>query len=111
MRKYCAWVVAAAIFLGGGFSRPAVAFFVYGQQFLTACESQDALQLGVCLGFIEGVADALQDQRIICLPRVGARELRLVVIKSLGEKPENLGHPALSLVSQSLRDAYPCTRA
>ena len=110
MQKYGVWLlVSATILLVGGVSRPAVAFFLYGQQFLTACESEDALQLGVCLGYIQGVADALQDQKAICLPRIGARELRLVVIKSLQEKPENLRQPAVSLVSQSLRDAYHCT--
>jgi hypothetical protein len=110
MRKYCVWVIAAGIFLGGSALRPAVAFFLYGQQFLTACESEDALQVGVCLGYIQGVADTLEDQTTICLPRIGVRELRLVVIKSLQEKQRDLRQPANSLVSQSLRDAYPCTR-
>ena len=111
MRKYCVWVAAAVLFLSGGFSRPAAAFFLYGQQFLTACESEDALQLGVCLGFIQGIADALQDQRVICLPRIGARELRIVLIKSLRAKPEDLSQPANSLISRSLRDAYSCPPA
>jgi hypothetical protein len=103
MQKYGVWLMAATIFAGAG------AFFLFGQQFLTACESSDALQLGVCLGYIQGVADALQDQRAICLPRIGARELRLVVIKSLQERPADLGQPAMSLISRSLRDAYRCT--
>src|SRR5277367_5341773 len=112
MRKYGVWLlVAATTLLVGGVSRPAVAFFLYGRQFLTACESTDALQLGVCLGYIQGVADALQAQQAICLPTVGARELRLIVIKSLHQKPEDLRQPALSLISRSLRDAYPCTKA
>ncbi len=111
MRKYRVWIAAGAIFLVGAVAQPADAFFLYGQQFLTACENSDALQLGVCLGFIQGVADALQDQHTICLPRVGARELRLLVIKFLRERPESLGQPAMSLVSQALRDAYPCTKA
>src|SRR5271169_3305983 len=111
MRKYCVWIAAGAIFLVGNVATPADGFFLYGQQFLTACENSDALQLGVCLGFIQGVADALQDQHTICLPTVGARELRLVVIKSLRERPENLRQPAMSLVSQALQAVYPCTKA
>jgi hypothetical protein len=111
MRKFRVWIAAGAIFLVGSVAAPADGFFLYGQQFLTACENSDALQLGVCLGFIQGVADALQDQHAICLPRVGARELRLLVIKFLRERPDSLGQPAMSLVSRALGGAYPCAKA
>jgi Rap1a immunity proteins len=110
VRKHIGWVAAAALFLMGSVSHPAPGFFLYGPQFLTACESADALQLGVCLGYIQGVADALQDQHTLCLPRIGVRELRPVVVKSLHEKPEDLSQPAISLISRSLSDAYPCAK-
>jgi hypothetical protein len=109
MRKYGMWIVAATILLGGGVCRPASAFFLYGQQFLTACESDDQLQLGVCLGYIQGVADTLEAQRVACLPRIGARELRVVVVKSLQDKPDDLNRPAIPLVARILRDTYRCS--
>jgi hypothetical protein len=109
MRKYGAWIIAAVILLSGGVWRPANAFFLYGQQFLTACESDDQLQLGVCLGYIQGVADTLEAQRAACLPRIGVRELRVVVVKSLQDKPDDLSRPAIPLLARILRDTYRCS--
>jgi hypothetical protein len=108
MRKYGVWIVAAAILLSSGIWRPANAFFLYGQQLLTACNSDDQLQLGVCLGYIQGVADALEAQHAVCLPRIGSREVRIVVVKALQDDPDELNRPAIPLLARIMRDTYRC---
>jgi hypothetical protein len=108
MQRYAVLLAGAATFLAANTCQAASAYFLDGSKFVTACGSTDALQLGVCLGYIQGVADSLAAQQLICLPTIGVRELRVVVVRSLNAKPEELPQPAIALIARSLHDTYPC---
>jgi hypothetical protein len=110
MTGYRIGAVAVTMLLAALASRPASAFFLDGARLLTACENSDPLQLGVCLGYIQGVADALDGKQGFCLPRVGAKELREVVVKSLQQNADRQQQPATMLVTQSLAETFACTK-
>ncbi len=110
MTRYRARIVAAVLVASSLCCRPAFAVFLHGFQLLSYCESADPVERGVCYGFVQGVGDALNDGREVCLPHVSAGELRLVVIKSLHEKPETLHESAVSLIYRMLRLTYPCAK-
>ena len=69
----------------------------------------DASKGGYCIGYIQGVHDALQPTRVICVPdRVTGGQLGDVVKLYISNHPENRHRSADELVAAALKEKYPC---
>jgi hypothetical protein len=67
-----------------------------------------AMKVGVCMGYVEGVADAYADA---CLPeRVGLDQDIRVVVKYLNDHPEKLHLDRAELTKAALKQAFPCPK-
>jgi hypothetical protein len=69
----------------------------------------------MCLGYVTGIADAMTSNNLkvndfkICLPQRSSNfQSRDVAVKFLRDHPEWRHFPAADLVSQALKDAFPC---
>jgi hypothetical protein len=88
--------------------------FQTGNDLYRLCASVGDFHKGMCLGFIEGVADTMtsirtgQGQRS-CIPReVEADQMREVVVKYLTEHPEDRNYSAASNALVAIAKAWPC---
>ena len=69
----------------------------------------DASKGGYCIGYIQGVHDALQPIRVICVPDgITGGQLGDVVKLYIGNHPENRHRSADELVAAALKEKYPC---
>ena len=69
----------------------------------------DASKGGYCVGYIQGVHDALKPTRVICVPDgVTGGQLGDVVKLYFGNHPENRHLPAAELVTAALKEKFPC---
>ena len=69
----------------------------------------DASKGGYCIGYIQGVHDALQPTRVICVPGgVTGGQLGDVVKIYLRNHPEDRHRPAEELVAAALKEKFPC---
>ena len=69
----------------------------------------DASKGGYCVGYIQGVHDALKPARVICVPDgVTGRQLGDVVKLYIGNHPENRHRSADELVTAALKEKFPC---
>ena len=102
-----AWTGAAAA---------AHAAFQTGSNVLRFCESDMPIERGLCLGYIESAADALNARRAAASPAclipegVKAIEVRDIVVGVLQEHPETRDEDAFPLISRVIADAWPCHR-
>jgi hypothetical protein len=105
--------IAATLFVIFALPTPStIAGFVDGSWLQAQCEA-DAH--GACLAYLMGVVDALNqaesitDRTLICLPtEVTAGQLRLVVLKALQERPEQLHYSAVDIVTRAVSFGFPC---
>ncbi len=87
-----------------------------GYDLLSCIESNDPQLYGYGLGFISGVAIAyramsqgLLKPEKICIPKgVKIREVKGVVQDYLSSNPDELNQRAWFLVSEAVKDAFPC---
>ena len=103
--------VAAAMILTA--SVPAQAYYDDGNTLLSECSSSGYEQLS-CMGYIEGVSDALDLQRASnsrgqCVPvGVTGAQLQAVLIRYLKAHPENLHQDASYMTVMALGEAWNC---
>lgn len=125
------WFSFVAIFLF--FSKPSEAQQVSGNALYSACGSENAVELGFCLGFLLGAiegesygafitlmrtepeTETSEMNRMInfflghCVPPDATNEqLRDVVLRYLGNHPEDRHFPARGLIWNALVEAFPC---
>ena len=93
-----------------------------GNELLQLCRSDLAANQAICLGYITGVADALEsndaavakdgrdgDKRRVCVSTgVTIGQLQRVVVKYITDHSENLDYNASDLVASALARDFPC---
>lgn len=93
---------------------PAGAMQLDGTGFLQACLTQEETLRGYCLGYIDAVVDgdighAPRGQPDYCLPDgIAAQQLRDLAVQWIAGNPSWQGFLASALVTQALRERYPC---
>jgi hypothetical protein len=111
-----AMLVAVALVMGG--TAAAQTSFTDGNELFENCKGADDPQdrdrnskWGVCVGYIEGAADALIGSSF-CLPGgpsgVTVRQITDVVKLYLHDHPEQRHYDAASLVTTALKEKFPC---
>jgi len=77
---------------------------------VTECAKKDGLVMDGCVGYIIGVADALQIDRKTCHNSSGAWTLQTVAVvrKYLRDHPERWDRVPVDLVKEALVQAFPC---
>jgi len=96
------------------FGQEGTSRFLDGNELYESCSKTAGMDASSCIGYIMGVADAQMllsssGKKYLCLPSgVTSVQLRDVVMKRLGDKPETRHWPASALVWNALIDAYPC---
>jgi hypothetical protein len=72
------------------------------------CNSPYDVDVGLCSGYIMGVADTLQQQNQVCLtPQIGAETLMLNIRRGWQQKPDQ-PVSALQSVQDILQQRFPC---
>lgn len=105
--------ILCAISVGG---TPAHASsFKNGNDLLAQCDNSLESAWGVCLGYIVGVADAMDGNSLngyaACIPSQATQgQVHDVVLRWMGQHPELRHFAAAGLVAHSLQDAFPCGR-
>ena len=82
-----------------------------GNELLDWChENQSTYKDGLCLGFIEGLAEVAAELKLMCAPadHVTRQQIRDVVVHSLESDPAERQIAAKSLVLKALQAAFPC---
>jgi hypothetical protein len=89
--------------------------FVNGNDLYAYCTASDPSKRGICLGYIEGMADSISMMQsvssgaaVVCIPAVVAGQARDVVVKYLQENPAHRDEAGATLVMEALHDAWPC---
>ena len=92
--------------------------FNNGRTLLRECESDSLAKLGLCYGYITGIADYQTtllnwsdlDEPLFCPPDgVTSGQLVKIVTKRLNEHPEKLHLSASGSVANALAQAFPCS--
>ena len=108
-------LIAALLLIGA--SHGAMAnYYQSGNKMLALCEGEDNLDLAICLGYLQAVADTYKTaaewegfESVICAPiSVTGRQLQKVWVKYANENPEKLHLSAASIVMHAYKDAFPC---
>lgn len=90
---------------------------VSGTDLYTWCLSAAQYQVGLCDGYIEGLADVMEERKTVggfaaCVPaplRIRSTAQLLEPVKQvLASHPEKRDLPATSLVASALAEAFPC---
>jgi hypothetical protein len=93
---------------------PANAYFQNGNEILAACAGSPTLpDLGVCVGYIDGIADAMEGNTIdgyrACIPfNIEVARIKETVVQFLLAKTKLRQLPAAILVADALGRAFPC---
>lgn len=88
--------------------------FLNGNDLYAYCTGSDNFTRGICLGYVEGMADSIgvmesvSKAAVFCIPPVSARQARDVVVKYLQENPAHRHEAGATLVMEALHDAWPC---
>jgi hypothetical protein len=89
--------------------------FLNGNDLYGYCTASDNFKRGICLGYVEGMADSIGVMQsisaaaVVCFPHdVLASQARDVVIKYLQENPAHRHETGATLVMEALHDAWPC---
>jgi hypothetical protein len=82
------------------------------QDFLRLRKNQeyDPGKAFMCLGFIQGVADELEAEKLVCTPAVTVATIADIVAQYLDNHPEQRQYWGRIVVLQALRAAYPCQK-
>ena len=99
-----------------GISMGSYGVFKTGGMLLEECESEDAIDKAICIGFVTGVADTFNSvmglelmPKTFCIPeQVTVGQLYKVVVKHLNEHPEDLHYRADNGVYMASIEAFPC---
>jgi hypothetical protein len=92
--------------------------FKSGYDFIQKCSSAKAQDWGICLGYVPGVADSLENIKqwgaelntgYACFPElVKGEELRDAIVIYMVDNPETLPYSAAGTSIKALVAAYPC---
>jgi hypothetical protein len=92
--------------------------FKSGYTFMQKCNSAKAQDWGICLGYVQGVADSLENikqwgvvlaQGSACFPeQVKGEQLRDVIVMYMVDNPKTLPFSAAGTSIKALVAAYPC---
>jgi len=113
--KIFAFITVVAISVSG----PANAGYISyetGNSLLKNCESESNYELGICLGFVIGVAEAAnnivglyQITPTYCIStEVTQGQLRKVFINYANDNPQDLHYGASDLILNAFAKAFPC---
>ena len=91
---------------------------ISGNDLLSHCqETLGSIRSGVCLGYINGVADALMHSPVsrirACVPRTGSvtqGQIQAIAVKWLEANPQKRHYTASALVAVALSKAFPCPK-
>jgi hypothetical protein len=95
-------------------SWPAVAAYHDGKDLLQDCVSSSEIEKIYCLGYVVGIADAMdlgrsRNNKPACIPKgVKPSEIRGVVIKTMQDHPEAQSKDAAELVFYAIRQNWKC---
>ena len=94
--------------------------FKSGFTFMQKCSSAKAQDWGICLGYVQGVADSLENlkqwgvelnQGYACFPeRIKGEELRDAIVIYMADNPETLTYSAAGTSIKALVATYPCDK-
>lgn len=89
---------------------PAHAEFMTGNELLNRFNTESYADQGFAMGFVAGVADAM-DNILLCMPE-GATvgQARDIAIRYLRNNPQSRHRGASALVVDALSGAWPCAR-
>jgi hypothetical protein len=94
---------------------PSIFMFETGTSLLQKCETKSPEYALACTAYVVGVVDGIKKDIFLgraadnCWPdRMGAPQVRDIVVKYLKAFPDQRGFPASLIVSVSLNDAFPC---
>jgi hypothetical protein len=88
--------------------------FLNGNDLYAYCTASENFKRGICLGYIEGLADSIGVMQsisaavVVCFPPVSGGQARDVVVKYLQENPAHRHEAGATLVMEALHDAWPC---
>ena len=108
------WTIALLVVAGLPVSARAAPVNVFedGNALYRYCVSTSAFDQGVCLGYVVGIGDVIQEKRaafVACFPaQAMSDQLRDVVIRFLASHPEKLPLSAAGLVGEALQTTFPC---
>ncbi len=106
MIKKLVTIAALAMLLG---SPASYADFITGNSLAQDCEKNDSMfEDGFCYGFVIGVFDTIQGEKICAPDGVTIKQVQSIVKKYLKENPASLHFGAELLVSLALMKAFPC---
>ncbi|MCW5770926.1 MAG: hypothetical protein KIT16_04760 [Rhodospirillaceae bacterium] len=109
-------IVACAIVAAATAAEARTGRFLSTPEFIRLCTaSTNAVERQDCLGYISGVADALDGNALdgirACLPEaVTRKQLRDIVVEWLQANPQLRRFRAASLVATALAKKFPCRR-
>ncbi len=92
----------------------AISQYETGNQLLETCTSNKTFDRGICLGYLQGVADNLTVSRFMnktksCInPNVTGKQLMGVALKYFGQHPETRHLPAAFLLTMAYGEAWKC---
>jgi len=110
--KMLKFAAAAALVAASSTSAFAVQSFQTGNALLRDCTAKNSINQSFCLGYIEGVVDALETLRSVngAAPCTGngveGGQVMDVVVKSLREHPEGRNSAAGALVVAAIAKAF-----
>jgi Rap1a immunity proteins len=106
------------LLLAGGLSWPTHAFsqaapghFISGNKLYKDCNAPpESPKNGICIGYVEGITDALNMNGTVCTPAdVTVRQAERVIVKYIREDNPEYRHFAASLLAgAALGQAFPC---
>ena len=84
-----------------------------GNDLLAACASPEALQYGMCMGYISGLVDGftVADKSVICIPSGVTRgQLRDVVLNGMQSRRQELNEEGYAAALLAIAKAFPCQK-
>jgi hypothetical protein len=93
-------------------SAQTVTAFYSGNALWNECSDNHAFQFGLCMGFVAGIADAMNiaGTKACFPPGVTVGQTVNVVKQFLGQHPERRHETAVLLVASALGEAFPCKK-
>ncbi|MFT6310025.1 MAG: hypothetical protein ACJAQS_000386 [Porticoccus sp.] len=92
--------------------------FKSGYAFMQKCSSAKAQDWGICLGYVQGVADSLEnfkqwgvelDKGYACFPeQIKGEQLRDAIVLYMADNVDTLPYSAAGISIKALVAAYPC---
>ncbi|MFT4998503.1 MAG: hypothetical protein ACJA0M_001704 [Chitinophagales bacterium] len=94
--------------------------FKSGYDFIQKCSSAKAQDWGICLGYVQGVADSLEnfkqwgvelDKGYACFPeQIKGEQLRDAIVLYMADNTDTLPYSASGISIKALVAAYPCEK-